>query len=135
MLRAIITLATGEKAGQAAWSELLFPFERKSPVGGRVEKVTAKQLSEIVANFDSAQPVPVGYNHAVMRGETDPDKTRAAGWIEKIELFSGRLRAWIRWTDDGAKRVKAEEFKFLSAEIVPDAEHPDPKEKRRIGSM
>lgn len=115
------------------WFELLRAFEKKNPTGTRTERVTDKQLAEIVSNFDRA--VPVGYNHAFLKGATSPEETAAAGWIQEVRINeNGILEGRIEFNDAGAKRVKGDEFKFLSAELVPNAENPDPSAEDKIGA-
>ena len=89
----------------------------------RVE-VTAEDLAGMVKTFrraleDNKAGLPVGYNHAAMRGAVDPDSTKAAGWMRALRVEGDRLLAQIDWTEEGRRRVRAREFRYFSIEFVP----------------
>jgi len=67
---------------------------------------------------------PVGYNHAQAMGDRTPEATRAAARIQEVEVRPndhGGLSLWglFTWTDEGARRVEAQEFSSISAELIP----------------
>ena len=67
---------------------------------------------------------PGGYNHAQAMGDRTPEATRAAARIQEVEVRPndhGGISLWglFAWTDEGARRVEAQEFSSISAELIP----------------
>lgn len=84
------------------------------PRYGKFE-ITPLMLSAMVANFDAkvyGQDIFIDVAHMPSRG--------AAGTIKQLQVDAGKLRALVEWTDFGIEAVKAQGFRYLSAEYVED---------------
>lgn len=74
-------------------------------------------FEQMVARFEAqANPLPIDYEHKSF-DESNPD-TRAAGWIQRLELRDGKqgaeLWAVVEWTDAAAKMIRSGEYKYCS---------------------
>jgi|CXWL01.1.fsa_nt_gi phage I-like protein len=88
--------------------------------------ITTTDLAQMLQNFREVTPVPptrlpIDYDHMSL----DPKKPGdgiAAGWIVDLELRGNGHELWakVEWTAEGAKRVKAKEYQFVSPSFVKD---------------
>lgn len=66
-----------------------------------------------VAAFNAqANPVPVDWEHASVRG--DVEKARAAGWVQKLEIREDGLWALVEWTEEGAHDIRSGAYRYCS---------------------
>ena len=81
---------------------------------------------------------PVGYNHAQAMGARPPEATRAAARVQQVEVRPndhGGLSLWglFAWTDEGARRVGAQEFSSISAELIPPSAATSKLNGKKLG--
>ena len=84
----------------------------------------ARTYDRVLAEGWFSAGAPVGYNHAQAMGDRTPEATRAAARIQQVEVRPndhGGVSLWglFAWTEEGARRIRAEEFSSVSAEIIP----------------
>jgi Mu-like prophage I protein len=99
--------------------------------------ITTTDLAQMLKNFREVTPVPptrlpIDYDHLSM----DPKKPGdgiAAGWIVDLELRGNGHELWakVEWTADGARRVRAKEYQFVSPSFVRDYVY---KNGKKIGT-
>jgi hypothetical protein len=103
--------------------------------GGREITFTEEDLNHIVENFkNGVRPEPptkmvVDYNHGSL--DTEPEKSKAAGWVKDLFVEDGSLKATIEWTPTAVKYIMNDEFKYTSAEIDPD--YTTKKDGKNVG--
>ena len=84
----------------------------------------ARTYAQVLTEEWFSAGAPVGYNHAQAMGDRTPEATRAAARIQQVEVRPndhGGVSLWglFAWTEEGARRIRAEEFSSVSAEIIP----------------
>ena len=85
--------------------------------------ITRQDLAQMIVNQPAAPTrLPIDYDHLSM----DPKKPGdgiAAGWITDLELRDDGDTLWakVEWTPDGAKRVQAKEYQFVSPSFMKGA--------------
>lgn len=99
--------------------------------------ITTTDLAQMVKNFREVTPVaptrlPIDYDHLSMKPQKPGDGI-AAGWIVDLELRRDGHELWakVEWTTDGAKRIRAKEYQFVSPSFVKDYVH---KNGQKIGT-
>ncbi|MCH2423891.1 MAG: phage protease, partial [Acidimicrobiales bacterium] len=120
-------------SGPESWVEIVRSGTFYGATGPKPRKVelTEDDVLSMVVNHEQvtaerwfSDGAPVGYNHASSFGVMDPDSTRAAARIRKLQTRRnehGGISLWglFSWTPDGARRVKGGEFSSVSAELLP----------------
>jgi hypothetical protein len=81
---------------------------------------TRGDLDGFAEAFD--REVPIDLHHSTMMGKTDPESTKARGWIKALRVAGDALQALIKWTEEGAGLVKSEAFKYFSIELAKRGE-------------
>lgn len=93
--------------------------------------ISPADVDDLAASFSQVEAegwytggMPVGCNHASLFGAMDADSTKALGRVLRVEARdndAGGRSLWgeIRWTDEGAQRLRDGEFAAISAEIIP----------------
>lgn len=71
---------------------------------------------EVSAGHD----LPIDYGHALEVEGPAGDAAPAAGWITALETRDGSIWGRVEWTEDGARRVRGREFRFLSPVFLHD---------------
>lgn len=76
-------------------------------------EITAADLEQMVGNFTAGLPFEAGIpidedGLHQLRGDG------AYGWIEALEIRSGKLWGGIRWTEDGETAIKSGKFRYVS---------------------
>ena len=100
------------------------PTPRKIDLSDEDIRAMARNYETVLAEEWFSGGAPVGYNHALAAGSMDPESTKAAARIRRVEVRpNGRdgVSLWglFSWTDEGAQRVDAKEFAGISAELIP----------------
>lgn len=66
-----------------------------------------------IAAFNAqANPIPIDWEHASVRG--DVEKARAAGWVQRLELRDDGLWALVEWTEEGAGDIRSGAYRYCS---------------------
>lgn len=82
--------------------------------------VTTDVMDSMILNFPGPDRLPLDYNHGSMN--PDPNKSKAAGWIEKIykinEDGEEKLMADVKFTMQAKEFVENGEFKYISPEFT-----------------
>jgi phage I-like protein len=81
-------------------------------------ELTVAELQRMVANF--TEPVVIDYEHANQLAEPGRE-VPAAGWISSVWVDGQSLRGSVSWTDRAEEMIDADEYRFLSPVINPDA--------------
>lgn len=81
-------------------------------------ELTAAELQRMAANF--TEPVVIDYEHANQLAEPGRE-VPAAGWISSVWVDGQSLRGSVSWTDRAEEMIDADEYRFLSPVIDPDA--------------
>jgi hypothetical protein len=119
--------------GAQSWVEIVRSGKFYGNTGPNPRKVelTEDDIYSMARTYDQvmgeqwfSDGAPVGYNHAAAMGDRTPEATRAAARIQRVDVRpndSGGLSLWglFTWTDEGARRIEAEEFSSISAELLP----------------
>jgi phage I-like protein len=91
----------------------------KHPNFGEVE-VTEGDLENAVKNFaawkESGVQVPIDYDHS-FRTKGD---SKAAGWMDSLELTGDKLLAKVKWTKEAADSIRSGAYRFFSPEFASD---------------
>jgi len=100
------------------------PKPRKIDLSHEDIRAMARNYETVLAEEWFAGGAPVGYNHALAAGNMDPESTKAAARIRRVEVRPNSkdgVSLWglFSWTDEGAQRVNAKEFAGISAELIP----------------
>lgn len=80
-------------------------------------EITADTLRTIKKNFDdNVRRIDVSIDFA------HNSDLEAAGWVKELELSEGDTELWatVKWTPTGAKKLSDAEFRYLSADFVPN---------------
>jgi hypothetical protein len=129
--KSLINASEVQKSGpRRSWIQLARTGSFTSNRYGKFS-ITRDDLSQMLHNFNNITPkkpteLPIDYDHLSM----DPKKPGdgiAAGWMKSLELRGDELWAEVEWTPDGAKRVDAGEYRFISPSFVKDHTHKDGK--------
>lgn len=64
--------------------------------------------------------LPIDVGHALEAEGLAGAGAPAAGWITDLESREGALWGRVEWTDEGARRVRGREFRFLSPVFMHD---------------
>lgn len=103
------------------------------PVRGKFI-VTEEKIDEIISN-KSENDIPIDYQHGSSSNSTDPEMSKAAGWIKKLfkkTTDAGKeLWAIVEWTEQAAQYIINGEFKYISPSYLENAE--DHKTGKYIG--
>jgi phage I-like protein len=78
--------------------------------------VTPEVMDTMIANFPGPDRIPLDYNHGSLN--PDPEKSKAAGWIDKIYKDGDRLMADVRFTERARGHVANGEFRYISPEFT-----------------
>jgi len=83
--------------------------------------VTPEVMDRMIANFPGPDRIPLDYNHGSLN--PDPEKSRAAGWVDNIYkeddgLGGKRLMAKVRFTEKAKEFVGNGEFRYISPEFT-----------------
>ena len=118
--------------GPQSWVEIVRSGRFFSSTGGREVTLTEDDILSMASTYAQVQAegwfcadgAPVGYNHASAHGQLDPESTKAAARVSRVEVRTnahGGVSLWglFSWTDEGSSRVDAGEFASISAELVP----------------
>jgi len=101
--------------------KILYPDEFHHKAYGKF-RVTKKDLENAVKNFNAgigavkdseSWVLPGTYEHP-MSGISDPEMTKASGWIRELILKEDGLYAKIEFTNKAKEYIKNKEFKFIS---------------------
>ena len=95
-------------------------------------KITQDTYKEILRNFEGAGRIPLDFNHG--SGETDPEKAKAAGWIQELFVKGDKLMAKVEFTPAAREYVANSEYRFISAEFVFGWIDPADPDKRERGA-
>jgi len=91
--------------------EIVFPVGEPASNDGRRWRFTPQDLSAVVAAFGQrAEPAPVYWEH----GQDVSKGKKAAGWIDKIEMGSDGLYAYVRYTDEAMAEIEAGSWGYRS---------------------
>jgi len=86
---------------------------------GRTFKLSDPQ--GFVDRFNAAaQPVLVDYDHLSAFMPDDGGNTKAAGWIQRLEIRDGQVWAVVEWTVTAAAAIAAREYRYISPEFTVD---------------
>ncbi len=102
--------------------KILYPGNFKHSAYGEFD-VTEENLKKAVDNFNSGigvrfsqageKELPCTYEHP--RGdESDPERTKASGWIKRLFLRDGALWALVNWTEKASEYIRKKEFRYIS---------------------
>lgn len=64
--------------------------------------------------------LPIDYGHALEVEGPEGDAAPAAGWITALEERGGEIWGRVEWTDEGARRIRGREYRFLSPVFFHD---------------
>ena len=133
--------------GAVGWVEIVRSgrfFGNTGPVPRRVE-LSEEDILAMAATYEQVLSegwfnggAPVGYNHAQAMGDRTPEATRAAARVQQVEVRPndhGGLSLWglFAWTDEGARRVGAQEFSSISAELIPPSAATSKLNGKKLG--
>lgn len=134
----------GEAPPSTRW-HLLFPLGKTKYRADFVDGIsfTRATLAAMARNFETAKTnylgkdggfgIPVTFTHVGGSGPSNfraVEDRRAAGWIEALELRDDGLWALTRWTEEGRRRIQADEFRFLSPEFALEYMNADTGESQ-----
>jgi phage I-like protein len=84
-------------------------------------------FQSMIKNFQSnVRGIEIAVNYSHNSGG------EAAGWIKSLEHIDGGLFADVEWTEDAKEKIKANKFKYISAEF--DTEYKDPEGGQKYGA-
>ena len=133
--------------GAVGWVEIVRSgrfFGNTGPVPRRVE-LSEEDILAMASTYEQVLSegwfnggAPVGYNHAQAMGDRTPEAPRAAARVQQVEVRPndhGGLSLWglFAWTDEGARRVGAQEFSSISAELLPPSAAPSKLNGKKLG--
>ena len=133
--------------GAVGWVEIVRSgrfFGNTGPVPRRVE-LSEEDILAMASTYEQVLSegwfnggAPVGYNHAQAMGDRTPEATRAAARVQQVEVRPndhGGLSLWglFAWTDEGARRVGAQEFSSISAELIPPSAATSKLNGKKLG--
>ncbi len=73
-------------------------------------KITLQDMEQMVANFSNEErDVQFDYDHNCIWGNT-----KAAGWIQSLEIEEGKLYATVKWTASGQLAIDNKEYRYVS---------------------
>lgn len=106
--------------GKAPAAFQIFP---KGPelatVDGRNFKLSDPQALVEKVNA-GALPILVDYDHLSAFDVDEGGQSRAAGWIQKLEIRGGEVWAVVEWTITAAEAIASREWRFISPEFYAD---------------
>ena len=133
--------------GAVGWVEIVRSgrfFGNTGPVPRRVE-LSEEDILAMASTYEQVLSegwfnggAPVGYNHAQAMGDRTPEATRAAARVQQVEVRPNdqgglSLRGLFAGTDDGARRVGAQEFSSFSAELIPPSAATSKLNGKKLG--
>lgn len=74
----------------------------------------------LTGEMSAGNDLPIDYGHALEVEGPAGDAAPAAGWITDLEVRDGSIWGRVEWTDEGARRVRGREFRFLSPVFLHD---------------
>ncbi len=116
---AALARSAGDKAPE--WMQIFPAGPRIDLADGRKFKLGDPQALAEQVNA-AAQPILVDYDHLSAFDPDEGGETRAAGWIQKLEIRDGEVWARVEWTITAAEAITAGEWKFISPEFLVDEE-------------
>ncbi len=99
--------------------QILKVGEYTHPVYGKIP-ITSSILRSMEKNFKgNVRNIKIAFNYD--HGQSKAHGTKASGWFSDIELRNNGSELWVipDWTPDGIKQIKAKEYLYTSAEILP----------------
>jgi len=108
----------------SSWIQALPLGNYHHPVYGNIA-ITADRVQRFADNVKNKvrdQDLDIDYDHKAKDG-------RAAGWIKDAEARSDGLWILVEWTDQAAKALQANEYRYFSPEFQDQWEHPKTKQK------
>lgn len=108
------------ESGQAPKTIQIFPAGPDLELNdGRKFKMS--DAAGLVERFNAAaQPVLVDYDHLSAFDVAEGGNSKAAGWIQKLEIRDGQVWALVEWTVTAAAAIEAREYRFISPEFTAD---------------
>ena len=117
--------ADAGKGPVVGWMQVVKTGSFTSKAYGKFS-ITRADLAQMLLNFKTVTPIPptrlpIDYDHLSMSPQRPGDGI-AAGWIIDLQLRASGDELWaqIEWTSEGARRVKAKEYQFVSPSFVKD---------------
>lgn len=87
-------------------------------VDGRSFKISDPQkLADRINERASAAPILVDYDHLSAFDPDDGGSSKAAGWIDRVEVRDGEIWAVVTWTVTAAEAIANGEYRFISPEF------------------
>lgn len=84
-------------------------------------------FGNMIKNFQSnVRGIEIAVNYSHNSGG------EAAGWIKDLQYVDGGLFADVEWTEDAKEKIKANKFKYISAEF--DTEYKDAESGQKYGA-
>lgn len=81
--------------------------------------------------FNMAGRIPVDFNHGSEMEHPTPEQGKAAGFVQKLIIVGNKgaeaLHAIVKWTEEGARRIRAGEYKLISPAFQGNYKHPHAK--------
>lgn len=86
---------------------------------GRAFKLS--DANAFVERFNAAaQPILVDYDHLSHFNVDDGGSSKAAGWIQRLDIRDGQVWAVVEWTVTAAAAIEAREYRYISPEFTVD---------------
>jgi phage I-like protein len=97
--------------GPPEWIHLL-PLGEIFAADGRKWRVADPEA--IIAASCATRGLPVDYDHQIDNTRKTGGVAPAAGWIKELAVRDGFIAGRVEWTEAGATRVRAREYRFIS---------------------
>lgn len=112
-----ITLA---EDSNTSWVQALKPGNFSHPVFGDINIDTTRMLrfAENANRQVRGIAMDVDYDHKARRDD-------AAGWVTQTEARTDGVWYQVEWTEEAAKKIRAKEYKYFSAEFADEWTHPE----------
>lgn len=90
---------------------MVFPLGEPPSNDDRKWRFTKEDLARAVEHFEArTEPMPILYDHG-----NDPSKgSKAAGWVDSVELAGDGLYANVHWTEAAREAIRSGEWGFRS---------------------
>lgn len=89
---------------------------------GPYHNADPEAVIQLTRDQTGGNDLPIDYGHALEAEGVVGAAAPAAGWITDLEVRAGEIWGRVAWTEDGERRVRGREFRYLSPVFWHDKE-------------
>lgn len=116
----VVELAkAGNQKGNLSEIQIFPEGPNLTAIDGRAFKLSDPEA--LIASFNAkGREALIDYDHLSAFGPDEGGNSKAAGWIQSLQLRDGQVWASVQWTDAAAAAIGHGEYRYISPEFTID---------------